>query len=120
MPLIQIDLDRRLFDEKASEVSAAIHQAQIDALGIPAHDKFQVFRPFDDGADPLRFNPSYDGRPSQMIVQITMVRRYSVAVKTDLFKGILLKLAQLGIDPDDVHIPIVENGFEDWFAGMRG
>jgi hypothetical protein len=51
-----------------------------------------------------------------MIIQLTIVSQYSVAVKLALYKQILLNLARIGIDPSDVHIPVVEIGFEDWRA----
>jgi tautomerase-like protein len=118
MPLVQVDLDRALFASRRDAISAAIHQAQIEALGIPANDKFQVFRPYDDGANRVRFNQRFAGRPNQIVIHLTMVRRYSVAVKMDLYRQILLNLGRIGIDPNDVHIPVVENGFEDWCAGL--
>jgi hypothetical protein len=49
MPLVQVDLPRPLFAEKGSKISAEIHQAFIDAMEIPADDKFQVFRPREAG-----------------------------------------------------------------------
>jgi len=114
MPLIQIDLDRELFEAKRDEISDAIHQAQIETLEIPADDKFQIFRPYEPGEQRVQFNHD---RPNQMIVHITMVRRYSVATKLALYQQILVNLGRLGIAPADVHIPVMENGFEDWYAG---
>ncbi len=116
MPLITVDLDRALFDSKHEEISTAIHEAQIDALKIPADDKFQVFSPYDED-DRTRFNSSYAGRPGQVIIGITMVHHHPIPEKLELYKQILLRLGRLGIDPGDVHIPVLENGFEDWYAG---
>jgi len=36
VPLIQIDLDRELFDNVGDQLSAAVHKAQIEALDIPS------------------------------------------------------------------------------------
>lgn len=117
MPLVQIDLNRSLYEAQRDAISDAIHDAQIEVLGIPADDRFQVFRPYEDGERRLRFNSDYDDRPNQIIVHLTMVRQYSVATKVALYKRILVNLGKLGIAPGDVHIPVVENGFEDWYAG---
>lgn len=117
MPLIQIDLDRALYSEKHEQLSFEVHQAQIDALGIPADDLFQVFRPHEPGE--LKFDPGYGGvdRQNLIIVRITMVHMYSVATKRKLFEAIVSRWGTLGIRPEDILINVVEVGFEDWYAG---
>jgi hypothetical protein len=117
MPLIQIDLDRALYDDKHEQLSSEIHQAQIDVLGIPADDLFQVFRPHEPGE--IKFDPTYGGvdRQSLIIVRITMVHMYSVATKRKLFEAIVARWQKLGVRPEDIQICVVEVGFEDWYAG---
>lgn len=119
MPLIQIDLDQSLYDAKKDEISREIHQAQveIEALGIPVDDKFQVFRP--RGAGELVFDPSFNGvdRRSLVLIQILTVHRYPVVLKEQLYLNLIRRLAGIGIRPDDVLIALVENGYEDWKPG---
>jgi hypothetical protein len=117
MPLIQIDLDRGLFEEQGERLGELVHQAQIDALDIPADDRFQVFTPH--GAGELRFDPTYGGvdRQHLVLVRITMVHMYSVATKRRLYKAIVERFGEAGIRPEDILIAVVENGFEDWYAG---
>ncbi len=117
MPLIQVDLDRAVYDEKHAQLSSEIHQAQIDVLGIPADDLFQVFRPRDAGE--IKFDPTYGGvdRQSLIIVTITMVHMYSASTKRKLFEAITTRWAALGVRPGDVQICVVSVGFEDWWAG---
>ena len=117
MPLIQIDLDRELYESHGDQLSAAIHQAQIDALGIPADDLFQVFNPHGPGE--LRFDPTYGGVDRQRLVQIriTMVHMYSPATKQRLYSSIVERLGEAGVRAEDILISVVENGFEDWYAG---
>jgi hypothetical protein len=117
VPLIQIDLDRELFDTHGDQLSAAVHQAQLDALDIPADDRFQVFTPHGPGE--LRFDPGYNGvdRRRLVLVRITMVHMYSVATKQRLFRAIADRLGEAGVRPEDLLIAVVENGFEDWYAG---
>jgi len=117
MPLIQIDLDRSLYDARGEDIGREIHQAQIDALEIPADDLFQVFRPHDAGE--LRFDPTYNDvdRRSLMVIHVTMVHRYPVATKQRLYRAIVERLQPLGIRPEDIQIAVVENGYEDWYAG---
>ncbi|WP_030148351.1 tautomerase family protein [Mycetocola saprophilus] len=117
MPLIQIDLDRELYEAKHEQISTEIHQAQIDALEIPADDLFQVFRPHEPGE--LKFDRTYNDldRQNLVLIRITMVHRYSVAIKQGLYVAIADRLHAIGIRREDILISVVENGYEDWFAG---
>jgi hypothetical protein len=117
VPLIQIDLDRSLYNELHEEIGREIHQAQIDAWNITPTDRFQVFRPHEPGE--LKFDPTYGGvdRQSLLLIRITMVHKYSVVMKRSLYKHIVERLSALGIRPEDIQIAILENGFEDWYAG---
>jgi Tautomerase enzyme len=117
VPLIQIDLDRELFDSLGDKLSDAVHQAQLDALDIPSDDLFQVFTPHDPGE--LRFNPGYNGvdRQRLLLLRITMVHMYSAATKQRLFRAIAERFADAGVRAEDILISVVENGFEDWYAG---
>ena len=120
MPLIQIDLDRRLFEEKGQAISAAIHQAQVEMtdMNIPATDKFQVFRPHDAGE--LIADPAHGGvdRRDILVIQITAVHRFPVRTKQALFENIITHLSRLGIRSDDIFVALIENGFEDWKPGI--
>jgi hypothetical protein len=117
MPLVQVDLPRALFDEKAGKISSEIHQALIDSLAIPADDKFQVFRPRDEGE--IIFDPGYNGvdRRSLILIQVLMVHMYPVDRKRQLYRHIVTRLDAIGIRPEDVQIAVSENGYEDWYAG---
>jgi hypothetical protein len=117
VPLIQVDLDRDLFESSHEELSKAIHQAQIDALDMPADDLFQVFRPHGPGE--LKFDPGFGGvdRRNLVLIRITMVHMYSVATKQKLFQALADRLEQQGVRREDLLVAVVENGFEDWYAG---
>jgi len=117
VPLIQVDLDRDLFESSGNQLSSALHQAQLDALEIPADDLFQVFTPHGPGE--LRFDPTYNGVDRQRLVllRITMVHMYSVATKQKLYRAVVDRLGEVGVRAEDVLISVVENGFEDWYAG---
>jgi hypothetical protein len=117
VPLINIDLSRELFEASHAEIGNASHDAQIEALGIPADDRFQVFQPHD--SDELKFDPGYNSvdRRDLLLIRITAVHMYPVATKKKFFAAVVDKLAPIGIRPEDVLISLTENGFEDWYAG---
>jgi hypothetical protein len=117
MPLVQVDLPRTLFAEQGTRISDEIHQAFIDALAIPADDKFQIFRPREEAE--LVFDPGYGGvdRRSLIVIQVLMVHMYPVERKRELYRHIVTRLAGIGIRPEDIQIALTENGYEDWYAG---
>jgi len=117
VPLIQVDLDRGVFDKSHEDIGNAIHDAQIEALGIPADDRFQIFHPHDTGE--LKFDSGYNGvdRRSLLVIQVIAVHMYPVATKQAFIRAVVQKLEPLGIRPQDVLISLTENGYEDWYAG---
>lgn len=117
MPLVQVDLPRPLFEQQGTQLSNEIHQAFIDALKIPADDKFQVFRPREAGE--LLFDPGYGGvdRRNLILIQVLMVRMYPVELKRELYRHIVTRLAAIGVRPEDIQIAVTENHHEDWYAG---
>jgi Tautomerase enzyme len=117
VPLIHVHLGRDVFDKSHEDIGNAIHDAQIEALGIPADDRFQIFQPHEAGE--LKFDPGYNGvdRRSLLVIQVTAVHMYPTATKQAFFKAVVQKLEPLGIRAQDVLISLTENGFEDWYAG---
>ncbi|XVV14919.1 tautomerase family protein [Actinoplanes sp. CA-131856] len=117
MPLIQIHLDREVFDKSHEAIGDAVHEAQIAALGIPADDRFQIFQPH--GAGELKFDAGYNGvdRRQLLVIRVIAVHMYPVATKRAFFEAVVERLAPIGIRGEDVLISLTENGFEDWYAG---
>jgi hypothetical protein len=117
LPFIQVHLSREAFDSSHEEIGLAIHEAQIDALGIPADDRFQVFQPHDVGE--IKFDPGYNGvdRQNLVVIRVTAVHMYSTAIKQLFFRTVVDKLKPVGIRSEDVLICLTENGFDDWYAG---
>lgn len=117
MPLIEVHLPRSTYERHHEAIGEAIHAAQIDALGIPADDRFQIFTPHDDGE--LKFDPRYNGVDRQALIHIrvTAVHMYSTDTKRAFFASVVKHLDPVGVRPEDVLICLVENGFDDWYAG---
>jgi hypothetical protein len=46
-----------------------------------------------------------------------MVHMYSTATKQRLYASIVERLGEAGVRAEDILISVVENGFEDWYAG---
>jgi hypothetical protein len=117
LPLIQVDLNQKVYDDLHEQLSTEIQAAQVEALGITPDDLFHVFRPHQTGE--LKFDPGYNNvdRRDLVLIQITMVHMYPVGKKRALFEAIVRRLTALGLRQEDILISVVENGFEDWYAG---
>jgi hypothetical protein len=117
VPFIQVHLTREVFDACHEEIGRAIHEAQVQVLGIPADDRFQVFQPHDAGE--IKFDPGYNGvdRRNLLVIRVTAVHMYSTATKQLFFRTVVDELKPLGIRSEDVLICLTENGFDDWYAG---
>jgi len=59
MPLVQVDIPRALFEAHAGKTSVELGQAFMEALEVPASDKFQIFRPNEAGE--IDFDPVHNG-----------------------------------------------------------
>ncbi|RYY58174.1 MAG: hypothetical protein EOO05_17225 [Chitinophagaceae bacterium] len=117
MPLVQVDMSRAMYTKYAKAMSDEIQKACIEELAAPANDKFQVFRPREEGE--LVFDPTYGNvdRQDLVLIQVLMVHKYSADIKRKFYKNVVLKLEALGIRRQDIQIAVTENGFEDWYAG---
>ncbi|MDR3070171.1 MAG: tautomerase family protein [Propionibacteriaceae bacterium] len=115
MPFIQIDLERKVYEEKGKALSQGIHQALIEALDMPVDDYFQVFRPHEEGELVYRRTIGGKTRETLIFVRITMVHMFDVKTKKAMYAAILEKWGALGIAKSDINICVVENGYEDWY-----
>jgi hypothetical protein len=64
-------------------------------------------------------NKHADGAIRQRLVllRITMMHMYPVATKQRLFRTIVERFADVGVRAEDILVSVVENGYEDWYAG---
>jgi phenylpyruvate tautomerase PptA (4-oxalocrotonate tautomerase family) len=117
MPLVQVDLPRKLFNEKRAEISDAINAALIEGMDTIPEDKFQIFRPRD--ADEVVYHPTFNGveRKSLMVIQVLMVNMHSAAQKKAFFAALVKRLGALGVRSDDIFVGVTENTYHDWYGG---
>lgn len=119
MPLVRIDLYRGTSPEYRASISEGVHEAMVEALAIPADDRFQVITEHPPGE--VVFSRSYLGvKHSEKIVlvQITMSQGRKPVQKRKLFKRMAELLATSpGVAPQDLIINLVEVAWENWSFG---
>jgi len=120
MPFVRIDALRA--DQATLDgLGRAVHEALINAIGIPADDLFQVLTSHDGTAGTFRYDPDYLGvhRDDGIVyVDITMRSGRTDAQK----KALYAQIAELAgkyadTEPRNVFVTIHENQFADWSFG---
>jgi hypothetical protein len=100
----------------------AVHTALVSS-GVPPTDKFQ--RVIELDADDFRFDPDYPDLKSErtddfVLIEILWSVGRSVKVKKKLLEELMVNLARLSLDPENVMVCFKETTWENWsFGGGR-
>lgn len=118
MPLLYVDLIEGRAPAEIRSVLDAIHDAVVEAFGVPPRDRYQV----------VRTHPSHEvvawdtglgiERSAALVVVNVVSRRRSLEMKQRFYELAAGNLAaRCGLDAADLIISITENGDEDWSFG---
>jgi len=120
MPFVRIDA-LRADPTRLDALGRAVHDALVEAIGIPADDLFQVLASHDGTTSTIRYDAGYLGihRDDDIVfVAITMRSGRTAEQKQALYRRIA-ELAQeyAGTEPRNVLVTITENDLLDWSFG---
>ncbi|QFY09031.1 tautomerase family protein [Nonomuraea phyllanthi] len=120
MPFVRIDAV--LADgERLEALGRAVHDALVDALGIPPDDLFQVLNGHDGTHRLVRYDPAYLGirRDDDLVfVSVTMRSGRTPEQKQALYRRIAdLAEEYAGTEPRNVFVSITESELIDWSFG---
>ncbi|MFI7413209.1 tautomerase family protein [Streptomyces sp. NPDC049627] len=120
MPFVRIDA-LGSDPERLDALGRAVHDALVEAVGIPSDDRFQVLVGHDGSRSTLRYDDGYLGvrRDDDLVyVAITMRSGRTPAQKQALFRRIAeLAHAYAGTEPRNVFVTLTENEPIDWSFG---
>ena len=119
MPLVRISLRQGKPTAYRRAIADAVHQAMVEALDVPAADRFQVVT--EHPPEGLIYDPAYLGveRSNDVVfVQITLSAGRRPAQKRRLYR----RMAELceqspGLRPEDLLVNLVEVSWENWSFG---
>ena len=120
MPFVRIDA-LRADQAKLEGLGRAVHDALVEAIGIPADDLFQVLASHDGTTGMFRYDPDYLGvHRDDGLVYIDITMR--AGRTSDQKKALYARIAELagkyvGTEPRNVFVTIHENQFADWSFG---
>jgi 4-oxalocrotonate tautomerase len=119
MPLVRISVPVNRDAGYRRKVSEAVHQALVDAIGIPPADRFHIITAHD--AEDLIFDPSYldvTRTSGFLAVHITLRRGRAPEKKRALYRAIAENVrAATGTRVEDVMVVLSENDAIDWSFG---
>jgi len=114
-PLVKIEIRKGFSSEYKKAILDGVHQALVDALGIPDSDRFQRIYELDKED----FECPPDRSQTVTMIQITMFPGRSFEAKKELYQNIIQNLGENpGIDGNDIMIILLEPPMENW--GIRG
>jgi 4-oxalocrotonate tautomerase len=120
MPLVNISLRKGTTAAHRRAIADGIHQAMIDAMEIPADDRFQLVHehaPENIIQDRMFFGIE---RSDQSVFIQIVVNHRDVSQKMKVYELIVENLAKdPGVRKEDIFIGIVEVGRENWWAFAR-
>jgi 4-oxalocrotonate tautomerase len=119
MPLVRISLSEGTTPEYRKALGDGVHRAMVEAMQVPADDRFQVITEHPPGG--LIYAPTYLGIEHSdhvVFVQITL----STGRKPPQKRAFYLRLAEIleqspGLRPQDLIISLVEVSWENWSFG---
>jgi len=119
MPLVRISLQEGTTPEYRAALGDGVHRAMVEALAVPADDRFQVIS--ECSPENLVYDAQYLGikRSSRVVfVQITLSAGRKPMQKRKFYKRMAEILEKSpGLNPADLVINLVEVTWENWSFG---
>lgn len=119
MPIVRTAVKSGTSPNLKQKIAMAIHTALVDSIGMPADELFNLVQEYDP--TDFFYSRTFNGisrSDSLVLVEITMRRGRSDAMKSALYAAIASNLAKdARISPKDVFIFMHENDYSDWSVG---
>ena len=119
MPFIRSAVKRGTTPEQKQAIVDGIHQALVESIGMPSDELFNLVSEYEP--ENFFYDRKFNGisrSDSLVVIEITMRRGRSDAMKKALYANIAANLERLGkISPKDVFIFTHENDYSDWSVG---
>lgn len=119
MPFVRTAMPRGTEQSRKLRIVQGIHEALVEGIGMPKDELFNLVTEYGDGE--FFYDRSFNGiarSENLIVVEITMRRGRSDAMKRDLYAAITRNLeATAAVSPKDVFIFMHENDYSDWSVG---
>ena len=114
-PLIKVEIVEGKSEAYKKALMDGVHDALVEAIKIPDHDRFQRLYELDKSSFEFPENKT----DKVTLIEITLFRGRSIEAKKELYRLITDKLSENpGIHGNDIVIVLLEPPLENW--GIRG
>lgn len=117
MPLVRLTFASSSDPAFRRRAADAAHRALVEALGVPAADRFQIV----SVAEEMVYDRDYLDIPRGkgfVVIEIHLTVGRTVEMKKALYAGLTRELqASCGIRPEDVFVNLIEMTRENWSFG---
>ena len=119
MPFVRTAIPSGTEQSRKLRIVQGIHEALVEGIGMPKDEMFNLVTEYADGE--FFYDRSFNGiarSENLIVVEITMRRGRSDAMKRDLYAAMTRNLAaNAAVSPKDVFIFMHENDYSDWSVG---
>ncbi|TCL89665.1 tautomerase-like protein [Rhizobium sp. PP-WC-2G-219] len=119
MPFVRTAMPKGTEKSRKQQIVQGIHEALVEGIGMPKDELFNLVSEYEDGE--FFYDRSFNGiarSENLIVVEITMRRGRSDAMKRDLYAAITRNLeAAAAVSPKDIFIFMHENDYSDWSVG---
>lgn len=118
MPFIRTSVRKGTSKARMHQIVDGVHQALVEAIGMPEDELFNLVQEYD--ADHFFYSRSFNGiarSDDLVVIEITLRRGRSDAMKRALYASIARRLEEAGLSPKDIFIFMHENDYSDWSVG---
>lgn len=119
MPFVRTAMPKGTEQSRKLRIVQGIHEALVEGIGMPKDELFNLVTEYGDGE--FFYDRSFNGiarSENLIVVEITMRRGRSDAMKRDLYAAIARNLeVTAAVSPKDVFIFMHENDYSDWSVG---
>lgn len=116
MPLVRLSFASSRPAAERRVIADAAHAALHAAIGVPAADRFQILETTAELiADPQFLGVQRDD--GVIFIEIHLSTGRSVEKKQALYREIAARLAEVGVEPRNIFIHLIETTLENWSFG---
>jgi phenylpyruvate tautomerase PptA (4-oxalocrotonate tautomerase family) len=119
MPFVRTDVPKGTETTRKHQIVKGIHDALVESIGMPKDELFNRVTEYGEGE--FFYDRGFNGiarSDNLIVVEITMRRGRSDAMKRDLYAAISRNLEEsAAVSPKDVFIFMHENDYSDWSVG---
>jgi phenylpyruvate tautomerase PptA (4-oxalocrotonate tautomerase family) len=118
MPFIRTSVRKNTSRERVAGIVDGIHQALVEAIGMPRDELFNLVSEYEP--EQFFYDRTFNGiarSDAVVVIEITMRRGRSDAMKRALYASIASRLETIGVSPKDIFIFMHENDYSDWSVG---